>query len=41
MLISEESDVEAISQEGLYVVVPEVVTTAGEYDCTTVYPNVI
>jgi hypothetical protein len=41
MLISDKSDVEAICQEGLYVVLPEVVTTVGEYDCTTIYLNAI
>jgi hypothetical protein len=41
MLISDEPAVEAISWEGFYVVLLEVVTIVGEYDCTTVYPNTI
>jgi hypothetical protein len=41
MLISDEPDVEAICQEGLYVVLLEVVTIVGEYDYTAVYPNTI
>jgi hypothetical protein len=41
MLISDEPDVVAIGWEGLYVVLPEVVTTVGEYDCTAVYPNAV
>jgi hypothetical protein len=40
MLILDEPDVVAI-QEGLYVVLPKVVTTAGEYDCTTVDSNAV
>jgi hypothetical protein len=41
MLIFDEPDVEGICQEGLYLVLPEVVTIAGEYDCTVVYLNAI
>jgi hypothetical protein len=41
MLISDEPDVEAIFREGLSVVLSEVVTTAGEYNCTAVYPNAV
>jgi hypothetical protein len=41
MLISDEADVVAIGREGLYVVLPKVVTTAGEYDYTAVYPNAV
>jgi hypothetical protein len=41
MLISDEPDVKAIGREGLYVVLPEVVTTAGEYDCPAVYSNAV
>jgi hypothetical protein len=41
MLISDEPDVEAICREGLYVVLPEVVTIVGEYDYTAIYSNVI
>jgi hypothetical protein len=39
MLISDEPDVVAIGWEGLYVVLAKVVRTAGEYDCTTIYPK--
>jgi hypothetical protein len=38
-LISDEPDVEAICQEGLSIVLSQVVTTVGEYDCTAVYPE--
>jgi hypothetical protein len=41
MLILDEPDVEAIGREGLYVVLPDVVTTAGVYDYTAVYTNAI
>jgi hypothetical protein len=37
----DEPDVEAICREGLYVVLLEVVTIAGEYDCIAVYLNAI
>jgi hypothetical protein len=39
MLISDEPDVEAICREGMYVVLPGVVTVVGEYNCIAVYPN--
>jgi hypothetical protein len=39
MLNSDEPDVEAICPEGVYVVLSEVVTVVGEYNCTAVYPN--
>jgi hypothetical protein len=41
MLISDEPDVEAICREGFFVVLPEVVIIASEYDCTAVYPTAI
>jgi hypothetical protein len=37
--ISDEPEVEAIFQEGLSVVLSEVVTTVSGHDCTTVYPE--
>jgi hypothetical protein len=39
MLILDEPDVEAIFREGLYVVLPKVVTVVGEYNYIAVYPN--
>jgi hypothetical protein len=39
MLISDEPDVEATCREGLYVVLPRVVTIVGEYNWIAVYPN--
>jgi hypothetical protein len=41
MLISDEPDVEAICRESLYVVLLELVTIVGGYDCTAVYLNTI
>jgi hypothetical protein len=41
MLISDEPDDEAICQEGLYVVLSELVTTTRDYDCSAVHPNYV
>jgi hypothetical protein len=41
MLISDEPDDEAICWEGWYIVLSEVATTTGNYDCLAVHPNYV
>jgi hypothetical protein len=41
MLISDEPDDETICREGLYVVLSELATTTGNYECSAVHPNYV